>query len=97
VLLGEVLTVMLEYKGPIPNPDRSLSGNGVVGVLQEFGQNMAGALNLLEELVPGTRKLGIGLELIPSPGRLFADRLEVAGGPIIAVPRHERSAWPSRN
>ena len=52
----------------------------IVGILEQFRDHVARALDLLEQLVPWSRQLGIALKLIPSLRRSRANSLKVCRG-----------------
>ena len=66
---------MLKYESLIRNAHRRFRRARVVGVLQKFRKYVPGALDLLEELVPGAREFGIILKLIPSLRGSLPNRL----------------------
>ena len=61
MLFNEVFAVVREDKMPVIYTYGGFCGSGVVSILQQFRQNMSWALNLLEELMPGSRKVWVSL------------------------------------
>ncbi len=51
----EIFAVMREFKDPIDDACTGFSCTRIICILQKLRQNMSGALNLFEQLMPWTR------------------------------------------
>lgn len=79
MVADKILPVVTESETLIVNMDVRFRCVRVIGVLKEFGQNVAWALNLFEELMPRSRELRIGFQLIPACPGANSDFFKIAG------------------
>ncbi len=64
--LNEILPIVLEDEAAAFDRDMRLACASVIGVLEEFRQNMARTLDLFEKLVPWSSEFRIGFQLVPA-------------------------------
>lgn len=77
VFFGEVLAVVGECEDAGINAHGCVCRTGIVCILKQLGEDVAGTLNLLEELMPWTGKFWIRLQLAPTFFRALTDAIKV--------------------
>ena len=77
MLFGEIFAVVLKDERIVLDPDDRFGRAGIVRVLQQFGDDVTRALNLLEQLPPRRGQNGIAFKLLPEFCRFLADRFKI--------------------
>jgi hypothetical protein len=73
----EITPVVLKDKHVVVNANRRRFCARVIGILQQFGDDVPWTLNLTEKLMPRPGKVRVTLQLIPTLGRATLDVVEV--------------------